>query len=467
MFLDFSKSKILIIGDVMLDEYIYGNVNRISPEAPIPVLQMRDQKYTLGGAANVANNVAKLGADAYLFGLVGKDQNAEIFKKIITKEGIKGTFLATNQPTITKTRMIAGNQQLMRLDFESKFELDDNLSNSVKKEFIRLIKEVDIVIISDYQKGFLSQEIVTFIINKAKEFNKRVLVDPKNSDWNYYANAFIITPNFKEFKEVINKNIDNQDNLIAENAQTLLKKYNLDALLVTRSEKGMSLICDDFVQHVHPEAKEVYDVSGAGDTVIAVLGTCLAKDYDLKSAMELANVAAGIVVSKFGTVPINLGELRSAVFDVHEQEKVISLADFLLKREQLKAKGKKLVFTNGCFDILHRGHLTYLQKAKKLGDVLIIGLNSDSSVKKLKGENRPIFNEADRAFALSCLEFVDYITIFSEETPEKILAKIKPDILVKGADYKVEEVKGREFADEVVLIDFEEGYSTTGILKKN
>ncbi|MEJ5283908.1 MAG: bifunctional D-glycero-beta-D-manno-heptose-7-phosphate kinase/D-glycero-beta-D-manno-heptose 1-phosphate adenylyltransferase HldE [Brevinematia bacterium] len=465
MFENFNKVSVLVIGDVMLDTYLYGSVNRISPEAPVPVINIKKETFVLGGAANVANNISKLKAKTTLIGLVGEDDNAILLKNLLKEENISYNLFPMLSKTITKTRIVSGNQQLLRIDFEDSFSFNEEN----EKKFIFTLKDEiyknDIVLISDYAKGVCSYDVCKEVIKEAKKQKKHILIDPKKKDWERYEGATLITPNLKELSEFVGENILNKDDEVKEALKTAYSKIKVDYLLVTRSEKGMTLYDGTKFYDFPTEAKEVYDVSGAGDTVIATLSVAIASGMSFEDAVFTANKAAGVVVAKAGTAPIYYDELVRE-FEKQKLNKLLSLEELLVVLEDLKKKGKRIVFTNGCFDILHRGHITYLSEAKKLGDILVIGLNSDSSVKRLKGESRPINNENDRALMLSALEMVDYVVLFNEDTPYEILSKIKPDILVKGGDYKVENVVGREFAKETIILNFVDGYSTTSIIKK-
>jgi len=462
--LNFTNTSVLVIGDLMLDKYYFGNVNRISPEAPVPVVKVNFSKYTLGGAGNVVNNIVNLKAKVCLIGTVGKDQNREILKQLLEEREINYYLLERDLPTITKIRIIGGHQQILRIDFEEIVFLNEEETKIIKQHIMSAINKVKCLVVSDYSKGVVSPELSQFIIEKAHKISLPVVVDPKGKDWTKYKGATIITPNLKELSDVLNVEIKNEDEEIERYGQEVKEKYNLEYLLATRSEKGMSLITKEGVFHIRSEAKEVYDVSGAGDTVVATLATAMATGFDILDAVKLANTAAGIVVSKIGTAPITLEELKKTLKG-YKNKKVKSLNELLDELRILKSKGKKIVFTNGCFDILHRGHIEYLRKAKRLGDILIVGLNSDESEGKIKGKDRPINKQEDRAELLASLEFVDYVVIFDEETPYNLIKKIKPDVLVKGGDYK-EEVVGREFAKEIVIVPFINGYSTTRIIEK-
>ncbi len=463
--LDFSNASVLVLGDLMLDKYYFGNVNRISPEAPVPVVKVNREEYTLGGAGNVVNNIINLKAKAYIIGAIGKDSNKSVIKQLLDEKQVNYHLLERNLPTITKIRVVGEHQQIVRIDFEEIKPLEQKELERVKQYILSLINKVDCLVISDYGKGMVTFELSQFVINQAKEKNLPVIVDPKGNDWSKYKGATIITPNLKELSDLLKIEIKNKDNDIEKYGQEVREKYDLTYLLVTRSEKGMSLMTENKVYHIRSEAKEVYDVSGAGDTVVATLATAISARINILDAVKIANTAAGIVVGKIGTTPITLDELNNALKG-YRNRKLRHLQDLIVEIAMLREKGKKIVFTNGCFDILHRGHIEYLKKAKELGDVLIVGLNSDDSVKRIKGKDRPINKQEDRAELLASLEFVDYVVIFDEDTPYNLIKEIKPDVLVKGGDYKLEEIVGKEFAKKTITLPFIEGYSTTSIIEK-
>lgn len=458
--------KILILGDLMVDTYHIGSVRRISPEAPVPVIQVKETYSVLGGAANVARNLITLKNIPHVIGIVGNDINGSIMKQMFDESNIKHTLINTENPTITKTRIIGNHQQIARIDFEKdKITLTDAEKEKIIETLKKEIPNTEIVIISDYGKGVCSIEICKKVIELSNKYKKIVIIDPKGNNWEKYSNADIITPNLKELSDIYGQEITNEDQIIYNAAKKISNEYNIKNILVTRSELGMSLISNENCTHIRTEAKEVYDVSGAGDTVVATLSACLAGKLTVINSIKLANKAAGIVVGKIGTSPISYEELQNN-FNLKETSKIINPAEVKDLIKKLRNQNKKIVFTNGCFDILHKGHVYYLQKAKELGDILILGLNSDSSVKRLKGETRPINKEIDRAYVLEALSCIDYIIIFDEDTPYNLIKEVMPDILVKGGDYKIENVVGREFAKEVTLINFQEGYSTTNIINK-
>ncbi len=457
---------VTVVGDVMLDSYWKGPSNRISPEAPVPVVRVTDREERAGGAANVAINIASLGAPCNLVGIVGEDKNAEILEKIVRSHSIKTDFVLTkDHPTITKLRVLSRNQQLLRLDFEDSFSnLDEDM---ILKSFKESIKNSKVVIFSDYGKGSLAS--VSKMIEITSSLGIMSLIDPKGTDFEKYRGATLLTPNMSEFEAVVGK-VANDDDL-EQKALALINKLDLKMLLVTRSEDGMSLIRPEMnAVHLPTYAREVYDVTGAGDTVIGTLGTCLASGMDIVTSCEYANSAAGIVVGKIGTSTVSPQELESALGKKAESHGVLSEDELYKVVRELQSHGEKVVMTNGCFDIIHPGHVTYLNQAKALGSKLIVAVNSDDSVKRLKGDSRPINSLEDRIAVLSGLSSVDYVVSFSEDTPQKLISRILPDILVKGGDYKVEEIAGHKEViangGKVVIIPFVEGKSTTRIVNK-
>jgi len=462
-----SKSSILVFGDVMLDRYVYGSVDRVSPEAPVPVLKPMKEEVRLGGAANVALNLSSLGSKVSLIGISGKDSSSTQIFNLLKENKIKNELVKSSLPTITKLRLLSSKQQLLRVDSEEEFMKED--WNSVKKRFDKSIalNSNNLLIISDYGKGTLQD--IPGLIKKAKKFKKIVLVDPKGNNFSKYKGADVITPNFSEFIGEVGAVKSERE--ITAKAKSLIKSLKLGALLVTRGPEGMTLFNKEkgkVVRFNFPtQAQEVFDVSGAGDTVIASVAAALSTGFDMTSAVKLANVAAGIVVGKSGTATASISEIEPHFTG---EDLVFSLKDAKKHSTMLRKNGKKVVFTNGCFDILHAGHVHYLEQAKKLGDELVVGLNSDSSVKTLKGASRPVNNLEQRARVLSSLQCVDKIVSFTDETPIKLIKEIKPDILVKGGDYKVKDVVGRKeiksWGGEVKIIPLVPGLSTTNIIKK-
>ena len=471
------KSHALVIGDVMLDRYLIGSVGRISPEAPVPIVLLNAQNERAGGAANVAANLALLGIKTHLIGCVGDDNEGKSLAKLITETGIENNcFNSKNRPTIAKTRVVSGHQQMMRLDQESSAlftrEENDALQASIDAA---LEASPQIVILSDYAKGLLSLDICQSIIATCKTKNIPVLVDPKGSDYSKYVGATALTPNKKETAEACSANINDAD-LIAK-ASELKDCIKLQFLAVTRGEEGITLIDDDSlknsVHHLPASAKQVFDVSGAGDTVIATLAAGLMHGLTPLEALTVANLAAGVVVGKVGTVPItqaDLIETLQAEQGSVQAHKICDLAELMLKVAGWRAQNQKIVLTNGCFDLLHAGHVTYLEAAKKRGDKLVLGLNTDRSVSAIKGPSRPVVHENDRARVLAALESVDAVILFDEDTPLNLINAIKPNIIAKGSDYNASQVVGgievQSWGGEIALIDLVEGRSTSNIIKK-
>lgn len=460
------RRRILVVGDLIVDTYHTGSVSRISPEAPIPVVRVKKSYSVLGGAANVARNLKTLHCHPIVVGIKGNDANGDLMEKLFNDSHIECHITPCQYPTITKTRIVGNRQQIVRVDFENeKMDISEDVYQQVYGNITSIVSQVDAIVLSDYGKGFCSDQLCCYVIKMANQNRIPIIVDPKGCDWYKYGKATFITPNVKELSDVAGEVIENKDESIIPVARKLLQRYKVENVLVTRSEQGMTLVNNNDVLNLPTVAREVYDVSGAGDTVVATLAASLSGRLSLKNALELSNQAAGIVVGKLGTQPVHYEEL--AISNTYlGDNKVVErnhLGDLLL---MLKEKQSKIVFTNGCFDVIHMGHVTYLQEARKLGDLLIVGLNSDASVKRLKGESRPVNNEEARCKVLSSMSCVDYIVVFEEDTPLRLIEKVQPDILVKGGDYKKEDVVGREYAGEVVLIDFVEGYSSTKILEK-
>lgn len=464
------QRRILVFGDVMLDKYYCGSVDRISPEAPVPIVRVLKEYETLGGAANVASNLAGLGCHVVMAGTTGNDQENERLCRLLGLKGIDSSGLfATNRPTITKLRVCAQQQQMIRLDFEETAFIEQLAEEAIKSYVWTMIDDgIDGVAISDYAKGNCTSGLCTYIIQRCHHANIPVLIDPKGPSWEKYRGASIITPNVKELGTVFGTEIPNEDGPIVSYALTARKRFEIAQILVTRSSKGLSLINDLSVVHTPTRSQKVFDVSGAGDAVAAVVIASLAAGLTAVEAVPLANLAAGVVVGKAGTNAINSDELMTAAKQNSSPHKrqVLSRDEVVQLVEQCRREGKKVVFTNGCFDILHKGHLALLENSKAIGDFLIVAINSDESVRRLKGIGHPIVNDSDRARIVAALEPVDCVVIFSEDTPRDLIQAVRPDILVKGGDYREDEVVGREFAKEVKLIPFENGYSTSLLLER-
>ena len=462
---NFANARILVVGDVMLDRYWSGPTSRISPEAPVPVVKVSEIEDRAGGAGNVALNIASLSAQTSLLGLVGNDDNAQVLTTTLRHNNIKTQFTAiASHPTITKLRVLSRHQQLIRLDFEESFADADN--SNMLENFKQQIEECDVVILSDYGKGALNN--IEDFIAIANTANKPIFIDPKGSDFKRYSGATLITPNMSEFEQVVGPCKDEAE-LLSKGFE-LLDTVGLEALLVTRSEKGMTLFQKgEQPVHLAATAREVYDVTGAGDTVISVLAAAYAAGSPLAEATALANTAAALVVAKLGTATVSLAELRrEAKADEIAHSGILDEDALLDIINDAKAQGETIVMTNGCFDILHPGHVSYLKNAKKLGDKLIVAVNTDDSVRRLKGEGRPINSTEHRMDVLVGLASVDYVVPFSEDTPQRLIAKLLPSILVKGGDYKIEDIAGGkeviENGGEVQVLNFEDGCSTTNII---
>lgn len=462
---NYKDAGVLIIGDVMLDRYWYGPTGRISPEAPVPVVKVENNEERPGGAANVAMNIASLGGHAHIVGLTGIDEPAKVLNETLSALNVTCDFVGLpDYPTITKLRVMSRGQQLIRLDFEDKFENVD--SELILSRMEQALPKVKSVVLSDYAKGAL--EHVQKFIQKARAANVPVFIDPKGADFERYRGATLLTPNMAEFELVVGKVKSTQE--LVEKGLQLIEEFDFEALLVTRSEHGMTLLRrgqEPF--HLPTQAKEVYDVTGAGDTVISVLAASVASGKPLDEACALANAAAGVVVGKLGTSTVSTIELAEAVHGSQDTDYGVIGEQALIEAvKNAQAKGEKVVMTNGCFDILHAGHVSYLNHAAELGDRLIVAVNTDESVKRLKGPGRPV-NPTDRRMAvLAGLGAVDWVVPFGEDTPQRLISEVLPDMLVKGGDYKPEEIAGGKEViangGEVKVLNFEDGCSTTEII---
>ncbi len=463
-----SGARVMVVGDVMLDSYWHGPALRISPEAPVPVVKIDLQEARVGGAGNVALNAAVLGATTHLLGLAGEDSSAEQIEALLRASSVRCLLQrVANSKTITKLRVLSRNQQLIRLDFEDHFPEWD--PEALLAEFSRNLPEIDVVILSDYAKGALrrSRELIA----AARKAGKTVIVDPKGEDFERYRGASLITPNLSEFEAVVGR-CDSEAE-IERRGVALREQLELDAVLVTRSEKGMTLLeRGNPPLHLPTRTQDVYDVTGAGDTVVATLAAALGAGIPLKEAVVLSNVAAGIVVAKLGTATVTPAELEQALHtNLQGSQRGVCSEDALAEHMAgARAKGERVVMTNGCFDILHPGHIDYLEKARALGDRLVVAVNDDESVRRLKGESRPVNSLASRMRMLAALACVDWVVPFSEDTPERIYCRLLPDILVKGGDYREDEVVGgdcvKAAGGQVRILDFLPGHSTTSLIRK-
>ncbi len=469
---DFSNTTVIVIGDIMIDIYLWGKVKRISPEAPVPVVTINNKTHSLGGAGNVSLNLSRLGCKTFLLSTTGDDPQADQIRALLDKNKITHKlFQDKNTQTITKTRIIGQGQQLLRIDEEKIIPPNTLLLNKIIKIFDDILPGADAVILSDYGKGLLLSDIPEIVIEKCRKMSVPVLVDPKTNNWDRYKRATCVTPNLMEFSQV-SLSPENLPEKMAPDAEKIIKRFDLDHLLVTLGSRGMCLFFRNKKPfHIQTEAKDVYDVSGAGDTVISILAAAYGRGFSTREAASLANTAAGIVVEKLGTKPVEIGELTNALEKKSTigLKKIMNVAEAETIISSWKNQGNKIVFTNGCFDILHAGHIKLLHAAAENGTKLIIGLNSDSSVKRLKGSSRPILPENERAALLSAIYCVDMVVIFHEDTPINLIKSFIPDILVKGGDYTVETVVGHDIVAEnngsVVLVPLEEGISTTNIIK--
>lgn len=460
-----NKPNILVIGDLMIDHYLWGDTSRISPEAPVQVIDVQDETSVLGGAGNVVNNLVALGSNVMVMSVLGDDENAEQLTSMLENINVRHyLILDETRKTTKKSRLIASAQQIVRYDIEYNDNISQECEATLSLKFLEIVSQFDLVILSDYGKGVLTNTLVSKIMFVLNNSDTKVLVDPKGKDYTKYRGAYLLTPNKDEAQNATNIIIKDDESL-----KMALKKLHNNASLqipmITLSEDGIAILDENNNVIIKPTvAKEVFDVTGAGDTVIASLGYCLAQNKNIYDSMEFANLAAGVVVSKIGSATASLDEIEEYKSSIHKssiQSHIKTFNEIKITIKRLKKLNKKIVFTNGCFDILHKGHVSYLDTAKSFGDILILGLNSDDSVKRLKGDNRPINNEDDRAFILAALESVDYVVKFTEDTPYELIKIIQPDILVKGGDYENKEVIGSDIATKVKLVQFIDGKSTT------
>ena len=461
--------RLLVVGDLMIDHYLWGSCERISPEAPVQVVNVKSESSVLGGAGNVINNLRALGSQVDVISVVGGCEISNELKTLLKNISVSTQHLITQKDRITskKSRIIASQQQVVRYDRESSDEISTESQKQILESFTSIIANYDGVLLSDYGKGVLTPSLTQSLIAVANKAGKKVMVDPKGLDYSKYKGAYLLTPNKKEASEATQIIIKDDESLTQAITQ-LKTQCNLTISLITLSEQGVAIY--DSKLRTHPTvAREVVDVTGAGDTVLASLGFALACEYRIDAAVKFSNLAAGVVVGKIGSATATLNEIieyESSLNKSTSDEHIKTLSEIATLSEELKARGKKIIFTNGCFDILHAGHVRYLESAKSYGDILILGLNSDRSVTALKGENRPINIQLDRAYILAALEAVDYVVVFDEDTPYDLIKAVKPHILVKGGDYKGKEVIGQDIADELKLVQFVDGKSTTRTIEK-
>lgn len=465
------KKNILVIGDVMLDTYFTGDVKRISPEAPVPVFRKKSERSVLGGAANVAANLIAAGQNVSVMAMVGNDTAGDHLKKLFQKKGIDTSLVVSlDRNTTEKTRFLASNnQQVLRLDVEDTYPLGHDDCERMLKALDEQIDKFNLILLSDYLKGLLTFEFTQGVLQKAREKNIPAIIDVKDSKIGKYKDAFLIKPNLKELQDLTGLSVTTDDEIINA-SQKLRKICNTQYILTTCGARGMVLVGDGEPYFIESVGKEVFDVTGAGDTTIAYLAACIVNGFDMTEAVNIANYAAGIQVSKVGTSSVYWKEIREQLTNKEDATIHKVLTGKAVDTFRVDNADKKVVFTNGCFDILHVGHLRYMQEAAKMGDVLVVGLNSDASVRRLKGPERPINNQDDRIEMLAALEFVDYVVLFDEDTPYELIKKIQPDVLVKGGDYNPDNVVGRDIVEarggELRLIGFVEGKSTTNIINK-
>jgi len=461
--------KILVIGDLIIDHYLWGSCDRVSAEAPVQVVNIQKENLVLGGAGNVINNLKSLGADVDMISVIGECQTSKELESLFEEINVKTNFLTTQKDRITskKTRIIAAQQQVVRFDSEISEEINNESINSVLESFKKNFLNYDAILLSDYGKGVLTFNLTQSIISLANQNSLRVLVDPKGLDYSKYKGAFLLTPNKKEASEATNINIHDENSLMKA-IKALKKEFELTNSIVTLSEQGVAVYDNNL--RIHPTvAKEVFDVTGAGDTILAALGFALSCNKNIDDAIKFSNLAAGVVVGKIGAATATIDEIinyESRLNKSSINHSIKSWNEIKDIAREIKNGQNKIVFSNGCFDILHAGHVKYLEKAKSFGDFLILGLNSDKSVNKLKGDNRPINSELNRAQVLAAIEVVDYVVIFDQETPLELIKHIQPNVIVKGGDYNKDSVVGSNEVEEVKIVEFTEGLSTSNVIEK-
>lgn len=477
--MDFSHVRALVVGDCMLDEYVSGQVMRISPEAPVPVVKKEKQWFAPGGAANVARNLARLGVDVALAGIAGMDHAGDVLKQTLRGENIEDVLLYTGErATICKTRVLSQGQQLLRVDDETIASPDLAMYEALYQRCLSALEGRNVLVLSDYAKGVLldvknGDNLAKALIEAARTKQIPVVVDPKGGLWQRYQNADCVTPNSREFHVACNHKVHEayDPETRKRNAESLCREFGLAHILLTRGARGMALFTPgEEPLYIKAAEREVCDVSGAGDTVIAVLAACIGKGLDWAESARLANLAAGVAVGKMGTAPVSIAELNQVVGEHAENPKLLALPALLEKVEDWRRKNESIVFTNGCFDLLHPGHISLIRQSAGQGDHLIIGLNSDSSVRRLKGEARPIQDEQSRALLLAALRGVDAVVLFDADTPYDLISRIRPDVLVKGSDYSLETVVGADvvqsYGGKVYLANLVDGCSTTSLVRR-
>ena len=470
---DWRNARVLVVGDVMLDRYIWGNVERISPEAPVPIVHASHRNERPGGAANVAMNIAGLGAKAVLFGLAGQDPDCIQLQDLLRDAGVESQLTQVpSHPTIAKLRILSGRQQMLRLDTEQVAGYPREAYDSLIAKAEKAMANADSVVLSDYAKGCLTEDICQRVIQAANRRGIPVLVDPKHRDFSRYRGATTICPNLQELSAVLGIPPGETDALLAA-GQKLVPQLQLSYLTATLSEKGIAVLREESRWIAPALARQVFDVSGAGDTVIATLALAVASKLQIETAVQLANIAAGIVVGKVGTVPVSRDELLTNLtpeIELAAVEKVLRLESLKVRIAAWRSSGQSIVFTNGCFDLLHIGHITLLEDARREGDKLVVAINSDESVRNLKGPTRPIVGERERGRILAALAAVDAVIVFNEATPLRLISELKPDVIVKGGDYNPDAVVGaaevRSWGGRVKIVPTVEGFSTTKLIAK-
>ncbi|MGK2906892.1 MAG: D-glycero-beta-D-manno-heptose-7-phosphate kinase [Desulfuromonadales bacterium] len=465
--------RILVIGDLMLDEYIWGAVDRISPEAPVQIVEVKRRELRLGGAGNVINNLLTLNGQVNVASVVGDDDDGRILLRRLMDFGmaVQGVFVQLNKVTSRKSRVFASNQQIVRIDHETREDISPENEERLIAYVKSMVADLDVIYLSDYQKGVLTDRLSRAVIALGREADVAVMVDPKGNDFQKYHGATLLTPNRKEAQSASGITITDEASLLKA-GRKLLHDLALEALVITRSEEGMTVFSADGETHLPTVAREVYDVSGAGDTVFSLFGLGVAQQLPFASAARFANLGAGIVVGKVGTSTVSPQEMMVAVglrYPATDQKITsLPLLENILAGE--RHRGKKIVFTNGCFDLLHVGHVRYLQEARQLGDLLILGLNSDDSIRRLKGPNRPLIGEEERAHILAALNCIDYVVVFDEDTPLELIKVLRPQVLVKGGDYTPDEVVGKDLVESwggrVELVQLVAGKSTSRTIDK-
>lgn len=465
---DFKSKNVLVIGDLILDKYISGTSNRISPEAPVPIISHGETEHQLGGASNVAKNIINLGAETHLIGTTGKDNNGRIILKLLGKEGInpKNIIKDSNKPTTLKTRVISGNQQLLRIDEECISEVSPDIQNQLLDMIHKIIRtsRPDGIIISDYNKGTVTDKICRETIKMAKKSGAFIAVDPKGKDFTKYKGTDVITPNRNESEAVYGQPISDK-NILAKALKKIKSDTKAEGVVITKGSDGVSFIKRNKIFNVSTVEKDVYDVTGAGDTFISAFTLSVLCSDSWTIAAKIANAASSVVIDHLGTDSLTRDQLLYEVDKLSFPQKIQDIKDLILLLKERRKKGKKIAFTNGCFDILHTGHIKLLRESRKYGDLLVVALNSDRSVRKLKGKHRPIVSENDRATMVSSFDFVDYVIIFNEDTPLSTIRKLRPDVITKGGDYKKEQIVGKNFVEsyggQIRIIPLELNKSTS------